>query len=158
MEIDRTVYNEIIALLNGHDVEFDEVTHDKAITSMDVVDQLGVDISNGAKSILFKTRDGYKLVIVRGDNRADFKKLRQHFGTNKIRMATPEEVFEVMRVNVGACYPFGEIAGVDMIVDETLAEAERIHFSPGTHYDHINMSFDDYVKVTKPKLIDVVLN
>ena len=155
---DRVVYEEIVELLNGHKVPFEEVTHEKAITSMDTVRETGFDIRHGAKSILFKTRDGFKLVIVRGDNRADFKKLRNHFGTNKIRMATPEEVFEVMRVEVGACYPFGEIAGVEMIVDETLAEAERIHFSPGTHYDHINMRFDDYVKVTEPKLIDVVLN
>jgi Ala-tRNA(Pro) deacylase len=158
MSSNQKVFEEIVELLNSHQVEFDTVTHEKAITSMDTVRETGFDIKHGAKSILFKTKDGFKLVIVRGDNRADFKKLRQHFATNKIRMATPEEVLEVMRVEVGACYPFGEIAGVDMIVDETLAEAERIHFSPGTHYDHINMRFEDYVKVTKPKLIDVVLN
>ena len=125
---------------------------------MDTVKATGFDIQHGAKSILFKTKSGFKLVIVRGDNRADFKKLRQHYQTNKIRMATPEEVLEVMGVEVGACYPFGSIAGVDMIVDQTLAEVERIHFSPGTHFDHINMTFADYKKVVEPKLVDVVLN
>ena len=125
---------------------------------MDTVRATGFDIQHGAKSILFKTKDGFQLVIVRGDNRADFKKLRRHYGTNKIRMATPEEVLEVMGVEVGACYPFGQIAGVEMIVDSTLAEVDRIHFSPGTHFDHINMKFADYAKVTEPKLVDVVLN
>ena len=157
-DLDRTVFNEIISLLDGHEVDYDMVSHEKSVSSQQTAAITGFDVRNGAKSILFKTRDGYKLVIVRGDNRADFKKLRQHFGTNKIRMATPEEVLEVMRVEVGACYPFGEIAGVEMIVDEMLAESERIHFSPGTHYDHITVNFDDYKKVTQPKLIDVVLN
>ncbi len=152
------VFKEIITLLDSHGVDYDTVKHEKAITSMDTVQATGFDIQHGAKSILFKTRDGFKLVIVRGDNRADFKKLRNHYGTNKIRMATPEEVLEVMRVEVGACYPFGQIAGVDMIVDHTLAEVERMHFSPGTHFDHINMKYDDYAEVVKPKLIDVVLN
>ncbi len=150
-------YNEIINLLDQHGVDYETVTHEKAITSMDTVEATGFDIRNGAKSILFKTKDGYKLVIVRGDNRADFKKLRMHFGTNKIRMASPDEVLEVMRVPVGACYPFGDIAGVDMIVDHTLDEIDNVHFSPGTHYDHVSMSFADYKKVTTPKLVDIVL-
>ncbi len=151
------VFDEIVQLLDGHGVQYSTVTHDKAITSMDTVKATGFDIQHGAKSILFKARDGFKLVIVRGDNRADFKKLRNHFETNKIRMATPDEVLEVMRVPIGACYPFGEVAGIDMIVDHTLAEVERIHFSPGTHYDHINMTFDDYATVVKPTLVDIRL-
>ena len=153
-----SVFDQILALLDSKNVVYETVKHDKAITSMDTVKATGFDIQHGAKSILFKTKSGFKLVIVRGDNRADFKKLRQHYQTNKIRMATPEEVLEVMGVEVGACYPFGSIAGVDMIVDQTLAEVERIHFSPGTHFDHINMTFADYKKVVEPKLVDVVLN
>lgn len=152
-----TVFEQIIALLDEGGVEYSHVQHDKAITSMDTVKATGFDIRHGAKSILFKTKDGFKLVIVRGDNRADFKKLRIAFGTNKIRMASPEEVLEVMGVEVGACYPFGHIPGVEMIVDATLDEIERVHFSPGTHYDHINMLFSDYKKIVNPKLVDVVL-
>jgi len=156
--VDATVYEEIMALIEAADVEYRRVTHDKAVTSQDTAQLTGFKIEHGAKSILFKTRQGFKLVIVRGDNMADFKKLRSHFGTNKIRMATVDEVLDVMRVPVGACYPFGEIAGVDMIVDHTLAENDSIHFSPGTHYDHITMSFDDYKKVVKPTLVDIALN
>ena len=151
-------YDEIILLLESHPVDFEVFEHGKAITSMDTVRETGFDIRHGAKSILFKDRDGFKLVIVRGDNRADFKKLRKHFDTNKLRMATPEEVFATMRVEVGACYPFGSIAGVDMIVDEMLGDVEQMHFSPGTHFHHIQMPFSDYARVTQPKLVDVVLN
>lgn len=151
-------YDQIIKLLESSDVDFETVTHNKAITSMDTVRETGFNIQHGAKSILFKTKTGFKLVIIRGDNRADFKKLRNHFGTNKIRMASPEEVLTVMRVPIGACYPFGKIAGVEMIVDHTLADVDQMHFSPGTHFDHVSMAYQDYAKVVEPKLVDVVLN
>lgn len=151
-------FNQIITLLDRNDADYTLVEHGKAITSMDTVQQTGFDIQHGAKSILFKDRDGFKLVIVRGDNRADFKKLRKHFGSNKLRMATPEEVLATMRVEIGACYPFGEVAGVDMIVDEMLADVDRIHFSPGTHFHHIQMPFSEYSRVTKPELVDIVLH
>lgn len=149
-------FDEIIALLDDNKVEYKVDTHEKAITSMDVVKLLnGFDIRHGAKSILFKLKNEFKLVVVRGDNRADYAKVRKHFGSSKIRLATPDEVHSIMRVTVGACYPFGSVAGVDMIVDATLAESETIHFSPGTHYDHISMKFAEYQKIVKPVLVDI---
>lgn len=149
------VFDEIVALLTDNQIRYEHVVHEKAITSMDTVEKTGYDIRNGAKSILFKTGEDFKLVIVRGDNRADFKKLRAHFGVNKIRMATPDEVLTQMRVAIGACYPFGSVAGLDMIVDHTLQEADMIHYSPGTHFDHFHMSRPDYEKLVSPVYVDI---
>lgn len=150
-------YDEIIQLLDSAKVPYEISTHGRAVTSHDTVRQTGFDIRSGAKSIVFKDKTGFKLVVVRGDNVADFKKLRAHFGTNKLRLATPEEVKLVMRVEIGACYPFGQVAGVPMIVDATLSEREKIHFSPGTHFEHITMRFADYAHVATPKLIDIAI-
>ena len=156
--VDRTVYNEIVALLDARGAEYQLITHGHAITSMDTARETGFDLHHGAKSIVFKTGGEFQLVVVRGDHRADFKKLRKHFGTNKIRMASEEEVFEQMRVRVGACYPFGEVAGLNMIVDATLKDVELVHFSPGTHYDHIQMSTDEYFRVVEPTFADIALD
>lgn len=152
------VFRRIIQLLEEYDVEYEHIRHARAISADDTAKVTGLPTRQGVKSILFKSREGYKLVIIRGDNRADFKKLRRHFSTNKLRMATPDEVLAVMSVPVGACYPFGDIAKVDMIVDRTLQDVETMHFSPGTHEDHLIIAFADYVKVTQPRLVDVVLN
>ena len=153
----QTPFERIKELLERHQVWFELETHDTAITSMDVVQMLnGFAIENGAKSIVFKLKDEFKLVVVRGDNRADYNKLRKYYGSRKIRLATPEEVYEVMGVEVGACYPFGEVAGLDMIVDESLQNRDIIHFSPGTHYDHISMKMNDYTKIVQPTFVDVI--
>jgi prolyl-tRNA editing enzyme YbaK/EbsC (Cys-tRNA(Pro) deacylase) len=150
-------FEQVIALLDSSERPYQLIEHGHAVTSMDTVRATGLTIHNGAKSILFKTADEFKLVIVRGDHRADFKKLRHHFAVNRFRMATPEEVLEVMRVAVGACYPFGAIAGVDMIIDHSLTEIDELHFSPGTHNHHIIMLAKDYLDIVDSPLVDVEL-
>jgi hypothetical protein len=44
-----------------------------------------------------------------------------------------------------------------MIVDRMLEEVEMMHFSPGTHFDHIRMKYSEYKKITKPILVDIML-
>ena len=153
----KTKFEQIIELLDGSDIEYELIEHEPAITSADAVRITGWSMESGAKSILFKIDSGFVLAIVRGPNRVDFKKLRQILGVRKARLATPDEVLEVMGVEVGACYPFASIAGVKTIVDKTLAEFEKISFSPGTHTNHIRLAWQDYRALNNPRLVDLHL-
>ncbi len=152
----RSAYDDVIGLLDSHQVQYQLNVHEPVVTHEEAVAVTGDDPLRGAKSLVMKTDSGFMLVVVRGPNRMDYNKVRKYLGIRKIRFATPEEVIEVMRVKIGACYPFGEVAGVPMLVDKTLAENEVITFSPGRHDTHISMPFDEYKRVTKPKLIDIV--
>lgn len=151
-------FDQIIKLLDDSDADYELIEHEPAVTSPEAEIITGWSIESGAKSILFKLDGDYLLAIVRGPNRVDFKKLRGIMGVRKARLATPEEVLDVMGVEIGACYPFGSIAGVQTVVDETLADFERITFSPGTHIHHIRIAWDDYKDITNPRLVDLYLD
>lgn len=148
-------YNQIISLLDRMDAEYDVIEHAPVVTSKQAEAVTGHHASMGAKSIVFKLNDTFLLCVVRGNNMADFTKLRRISGSRKARLATPDEVLSVMGVRIGACYPFGAIAGIDMVVDETLAENEKVTFSPGVHDKHIVMPWQEYERVTSPKLVDI---
>jgi len=149
--------SDIKSLLDDAGVNYELTEHQPTYTSKQAEDIAGFPASCGAKSIVFKLDNKFVLVVVRGTNRADFNKLRKHFGVRKARLATPEEVLKVMGVRVGACYPFPSIAGLSGVVDESLSKCEEITFSPGTAKHHVRIKWADYEKVTKPVLIDIAI-
>ena len=148
-------YDEIIKLLDDAGAKYEVISHGHVVSVDDAQKETGINPKEGAKALVLKTSDKFILCVVRGTNKLDYKKVRAILGERKLRFATPEEVKEVMGVEIGACYPFGQVAGIDMIVDETLAENEKITFSPGVHDKHIYMEWSEYVKAAAPKLVDL---
>jgi Ala-tRNA(Pro) deacylase len=71
-------------------------------------------------------------------------------------MATPEEVFALLGVEIGSVPPFGNLEGLDLFVDETMAKNEEIVFNPGVHIKSITIKYTDYLSVANPKLGDFI--
>jgi Ala-tRNA(Pro) deacylase len=148
-------YERIIGLLDGRGCKYELIEHPPTVTSRQAADALGHDLRRGAKALLLKSGDGFVLCVMRGDNQLDYKKLRAALGTRKLRFATPEEVVEVTGVEIGACYPFGKIAKVKMLVDESLSKNRYIVFSPGLNDVHLKLSWQDYALAAEPELADL---
>lgn len=148
-------YEKIIELLKAKNVWFEEIEHEPVYTSEQAAAVRGLDLEQGAKSLLFKAGDNFVLVVAPGHKKVDWKKLKNALQVKQIRMAKPEEVVEQMSVEIGACYPFGNIAGLRTLVDKTLAEQEVISCNPGRHDISIRFKFKDYQQLTRPELIDV---
>jgi len=51
--------------------------------------------------------------------------------------------------------PFGNLYGMDVFVDETLAEDKEIAFNAGTHRELVRMSFEDFQRLAKPTLMSL---
>ena len=53
----------------------------------------------------------------------------------------------------GAMPPFGNLYGMDVYVAPGLAEDEWISFNAGTHTELIKMSYKDFERLVKPKVV-----
>lgn len=148
-------YKEVTEFFDKASVNYDIYEHDPVVTVDEADKQLGRPTDQGIKALLLKVEDGFVLCAVRGSNKLDYKKLRKILGIRKLRFATPEEVVEIMGVEIGACYPLGNIIGVPMLVDETLQENEYVVFSPGVHTKHIGMNWSEYKRAVNPRLVDL---
>lgn len=147
-------FDEIKSLLD--DTEHDLLEHAHVVTSEQAAQVRGLSIQEGMKSLLLNADGKLVLVVVRADNKLHSNKVRRHFGAKDLRFATPEQVLQTMGVEIGACYPFGHIPDVPMIVDQTLANNSHVSFNPGIHTKTIRMKWADYAKKAQPKLIDVI--
>ena len=149
-------YQKILDLLNQRNIEFEKLEHEPVYTSEQAAAVRGISIESGAKSLLFKTKVGFVLVVVPGNQRVDSKKLKKLLGVKDVRFATPEEVKEQMGCEIGSCYPFGNVAGLRTLVDNSLSRNEIISFNPGRHDTSIKMRYADYQKLAEPEQVEVI--
>ena len=81
-----------------------------------------------------------------------FHKLASIVGCD-VRLATESECYSLFPdCEPGAMPPFGELYGLPVYLDETLADDPEIVFSVGTHSDAIRMSDADFVHLAKPQI------
>jgi prolyl-tRNA editing enzyme YbaK/EbsC (Cys-tRNA(Pro) deacylase) len=149
-------YEAILKLLDKTHIVYEKFEHEPVHTSEEAAAVRGVSMSQAAKALLFKTREGnFVLVVLPGDKRADSRKLKDYLQTKAIRFATPEEVEEQMGCKIGACYPLGVVAGLRTIVDKSLGDNEEIFFNPGRHDVSIKMRYIDYLNLSTPEIVDI---
>ncbi len=155
MAAQETTCNKIIEMLTQFNADFELVEHEPVYTSEQAASIRGLGLENGAKSLLLKVNNDFKMFVLPGNQKLDSKKVKMVTSAKKIRFATPEEVEDITGTQIGAVYPFGIIAGVPMYVDEKLAQNEIIAFNPGVHNKSIIMRWSEYKKVTNCKLVDI---
>lgn len=149
-------YKALMRLLDEARVRYERLEHEPVYTSEQAAAVRGLSLQQGAKSLLFKTKQGFVLVVVPGDCRVDSKKLKRYLGVSDARFASPEEVKAHMGCEIGSCYPLGVVAGLRTIVDKSLGTNDIISFNPGRHTISIKMSYTDYERLAQPELADVV--
>jgi Ala-tRNA(Pro) deacylase len=51
--------------------------------------------------------------------------------------------------------PFGNLYGVPVYADASLAKDEEIVFNAGTHQDTIRMKYADFARLAQPRILDL---
>lgn len=113
-------------------------------TIKDVSEFLGVCEDKIVKSLLLKGRDGFKMVLIRGDFEINISKIKSYFKDQTIDLALPEDVFENFRVPTGFIGPVGlDRTDVEIIADISIKNLKN--FVVGalkTDYHFKNANYD----------------
>ncbi len=135
-------------------VEFDESTH----TAQEAADAIGCQLSQIAKSIIFRSASGKPvLVIASGTNRVDEKKVKALLG-EKIERAPPEFVKEMTGFEVGGVPPLAHASPCVVFVDEDLKAYPTLWAAGGTPNAVFEIGFDDLVTRSGAAVADVKKN
>jgi Ala-tRNA(Pro) deacylase len=83
--------------------------------------------------------------------KVDLEKAAAALGVKVARLAEEEEFEDTFPVcEVGAMPPFGNLYGVAVYVEETLAEDETIVFRSGTHTETMRVRYSDFEWLVEP--------
>lgn len=142
----------IRAHLNAAGVTFREVEHEPTRTSEESAAARGEDLSVGAKALLLRTDNSFRLFVLPADRKLDSSAIRRQLGVRKTRFATVQELHELTGLTPGAVPPFGEpILPFELYADEALgAETNKVAFNAGSLNNSIIMKALDWAAVARP--------
>lgn len=125
-------------------IEFEEGSTPTAETA---AVKLGVKTGQIAKSILLKGKNGgFYLIVCAGDKRIDSKKAKELTGT-KIRMATVDELFNVMGFKPGEVCPFRSM-DIPFYIDISLSVYDTVYPAAGTDSSGVPVVYHKLIEIT----------
>ena len=124
------------------------IMKDNTSTAFLAAQALGTEVGQIAKSILFKTKkESYLMVVSAGDVRLDSKAIKEEIG-ERVRMANPDEVFEVTGFNIGGVCPFALRQEVPIYLDESLKRYDIVYAAAGTAHTALPISYQELMRIT----------
>jgi Ala-tRNA(Pro) deacylase len=141
--------------LDSHNIKYVAMSHSQAFTSEDIAMAAHLPGKELAKTVMVKIDDKMTMTVIPGSDMVSFKLLKRAVGASKIELANETEFKDLFpESEIGAMPPFGNLYNIGVIVAERLAEDEEIAFNSGTHRELIKMSYKDFERLVKPKVMN----
>lgn len=148
MSSQQQVLQAIRDFLNAAGVPFEEKRHEPTFTSEESARARGESLSIGAKALVIKTDQVYRLFVLPADRKLDSQAIRRELGVRKTRFATAQELSELTGLVPGCVPPFGPpILALELVADPALCDREKIAFNAGSLTTSIVMRAADYRRV-----------
>jgi Ala-tRNA(Pro) deacylase len=142
---------ELQTYLDAHHVPYEVLTHPIAYTAQEVAHAQHIPGREIAKVVIVKTEEGSPLMLVLpATHVVDFAQLQAVLGTRA--ELEEERAFHALFPNckTGAEPPFGNLFGLDMLVDAALTRDEQIVFNAGSHWQTVRMRYEDFARLVQP--------
>src|SRR5687768_7901764 len=95
------------SFLEEHKIRHLTYEHEHIHTAEQASKARSVAMREGLKSIIVKSDKDFFVVLVSGDRKINFEKLKERIG--KARLADPKDVFRITGCEVGSVHPFGNL-------------------------------------------------
>ncbi len=138
--------------LEIQNIKYVTISHSASYTAQEIAASAHIPGKDLAKTVMVKIDGKMAMVALSASCKIDFGLLKKTTGANEVGLAEEKE-FERMfpECEVGAMPPFGNLYGMEVFVDESLAEDEKIAFNAGTHTELIELAYNDFDNAVKPR-------
>lgn len=118
-----------------------------------VLDALGLDFEDCVPALVMMADGAPVVIVIRGDTRADSKKIKRLLNAHDLRMATPAEFEAIAHVPLGAARVYNP--GIRTIIDEKVFEKEYLTGGSGRFDVSIRVRTNDLRKMPDSEVGDV---
>ncbi len=140
--------------LDTNAVKYVSVKHSPAYTAQEVAALAHVPGKEWAKTVMVKLDGRMAMAVVPASCRVVFDLLKQASGARAAELAAEQEFRDLCPgCEVGAMPPFGNLFGMDVYVDEGLAQDPDIAFNAGSHSEMVRLPFAEFARLVKPKVL-----
>jgi Ala-tRNA(Pro) deacylase len=144
----QTATRSLLDRLEEADVDFEVIPHEKAETALAEAVVLGVDAHQVAKTVVLSTPGGLAKAIVPAAYRIDLRKVRDRLGSNKVELATEEEIAKAYPdYELGAIPPLPAGEHERVLIDNGLLHASHVVFEAGTQEQSLRLHVEDLLRL-----------
>ena len=137
--------------LHQQHVPFEVIGHDRASTAQETAANAHIQYDLLAKTVMVKLDDELVMVVLPATRRVHLGRLRDLTSARRAKLATEAEFrSHFPDCEVGAMPPFGNLYGMDVFVDESLAMEEDMTFNDGTHTHLVRVPFEEFERLVDP--------
>ncbi len=126
-------------------------------TAQEAAAAIGCDIEQIVKSLIFKTKDSHKpvLILASGPTRVNEKTIESYVG-EKIVKADADFTREITGFAIGGIPPVGHRQNIDLIyIDEGLLNFAEVWAAAGTPNAVFNLQSKDLLEITGGKKVSI---
>ncbi len=129
-----SILQRIRELLLQFEIRPTEIEHAATTTSEDSARARGEPLHVGAKALLLKVDEAFRLFVLPADRKLDSAAIKKYFGAKKIRFATADELLQFTGLVPGSVPPFGEpILPFALFADTAIGSIEdKVAFNAGS--------------------------
>lgn len=142
-------------LLDAKKVKYKVLDHKTVFTAYDLAQTMKEKLENIAKTIVVKADKDHLLVVLPGNRRVDFSKLKKFLKAKKVDIDREGVMQAVFKVKPGAITAFGALyKDTPVLMDKALTRAKKIVASAGNFEQALHMTAKEFLKATEAKLGD----
>jgi len=142
--------------LDKHSVQYIVISHSLAYTAQGVAALTHTPGKELAKTVIVKMDGKLAMAVVPGSLHVNLNSLKREAKAKEVELASETDFKDRFpECETGAMPPFGNLYGMDVFVDESLAEDKEIAFNAGSHRELIRLAWADFETLVKPKLVEI---
>ena len=140
--------------LDSQRVKYITMMHSPAFTAQEIAAAAHVSGKQLAKTVIVKVEGKLAMVVLAANDQVNFATLREVTGSQDVDLAVESEFKDKFPgCEVGAMPPFGNLYDMLVFVSNELSKQDHILFKAGSHSELIQMSFHDFERLVKPKVL-----
>ena len=125
-------------------VEYEVVPHPHTVSSLETAEAAHISGDQLAKCVMTEDYKGYLMVVIPASHQVEFDQLDVELD-RRLELASEEELADIFTdCETGAIPPLGEAYGIDVALDDSLAECEDVYFEAGDHSELIHLRGEDF--------------
>lgn len=140
--------------LKSQKTKYKTLKHSPVYTAQEVAASAHIPGRQLAKAVMIKLDGEMSMAILPASCQVNFDALKKTLKVKKVKLATEKEFKDLLPdCEIGATPPFGNLYDMKVIADKSLSTQEVIAFCAGSHTELIQLSYQDFEKLVKPKVV-----
>ncbi|MCJ7564337.1 MAG: YbaK/EbsC family protein [Candidatus Aminicenantes bacterium] len=140
--------------LDSNKVKYVTISHSMAYTATEIAASAHIPEKELAKTVVLKIDGKMAMAVLSASDKVDFDSLKGTLGAGSVELASEVEFKDRFSdCDIGAMPPFGNLYGMEVFVADSLAEDKEIAFNAGSHTELIKLSYGDFERLVKPKVV-----